>query len=86
MLGFVVVDDGIGADVGNGFAFLVDCSILGVDVSKVGAVVCVDVTVPSQGVVVVVDGDIRVLYDIRRSGAQIYNQIFRIWNCNISRC
>ena len=55
MLGFVVVDDGIGADVGNSFVFLVDRGILGVDVSKVGAVVGVDIAVPS----IVVDGDVR---------------------------
>ena len=46
MFGFVVVDDGVTADVGNGFVVLVDGGILGVDVGQVGAVVLVDVAVP----------------------------------------
>ena len=50
MFGFVVVDDGIIADIGYGFVFLVDGGVLGVDISKVGAVVGVDVAGP--GVVV----------------------------------
>ena len=54
MLGLVVVDDGIIADIGYGFVLLVDGGVLGVDVSKVGAVVGVDVAVPC----VVVDGDV----------------------------
>ena len=52
--GFVVVDDGRIGNVGYGFVFLVDRGVLGVDVSKVGAVVGVDITVPC----VVVDGDV----------------------------
>lgn len=54
MLGFVVVDDGVIADVGNGFVVLVDGGVLGVDVGQVGTVVLVDVAVPR----VVVDGDV----------------------------
>ena len=54
MLGFVVVDDGRIGNVGYGFVLLVDGGVLGVDVSKVGAVVSVDIAVPS----VVVDGNI----------------------------
>ena len=43
MLGFVVVDDGIVADIGDGVALVVDGRILGVNVGQVGAVVLVDV-------------------------------------------
>ena len=57
MLGFVIVDDGVVADIGDSFVFLVDGGVLRVDVSKVGAVVGVDVTVPC----VVVDGDVGLL-------------------------
>jgi len=46
LLGFVIVDDGVVADIGDSFVFLVDGGVLRVDVSKVGAVVGVDVTVP----------------------------------------
>ena len=53
MLGLVVVDDGRIGNVGYGFVLLVDGGVLGVNVSKVGAVVGVYVTVPC----VVVDGD-----------------------------
>ena len=59
MLGFVVVDDGIVADIGDGVALVVDGRILGVDIGQVGAVVLVDVAVPG----VVVDGDIGLLVD-----------------------
>ena len=62
MLGFVVVNDRGSADIGDSFVFLVDCGVLGVDVSKVGAVVSVDVAVPRLGVVIV-DGDIGLLID-----------------------
>ena len=62
MLGFVVVDDGRIGNVGYGFVLLVDGGVLGVDVSKVGAVVSVDVAVPRLGVVIV-DGDIGLLID-----------------------
>ena len=54
MLGFVVVNNGRIGNVGYGFVFLVDGGVLGVDVSKVGAVVGVDVAVPC----VVIDSDI----------------------------
>ena len=54
MFGLVVVDDGRIGNVGYSFVFLVNRGVLGVDVSKVGAVVGVDVAVPC----VVVDGDI----------------------------
>ena len=53
MFGFVVVDDGVIADVGNGFVVLVDGCVLGVDVGQIGAAVLVDVAVPD----VLVDGD-----------------------------
>ena len=59
MFGFVVVDDGVIADVGNGFVVFVDGSVLGVNVGQVGAVVLVDVAVPG----VVVDGDVVYLVD-----------------------
>ena len=59
MLGFVVVDDGVVADIGNCFVVFVDGRVLGVDVGQVGAVVLVDVAVPG----VVVDGDIGLLVD-----------------------
>ena len=54
MLGFVVVDDGIVADIGDGVALVVDGRILGVNVGQVGAVVLVDVAVPC----VVINGDV----------------------------
>ena len=54
MFGFVVVDDGVVANVGDRFVIFVDGSVLGVDVGQVGAVVLVDVTVPR----VVVDGNV----------------------------
>ena len=54
MFGFVVVDDRIVADVGNGFVVLVDGGVLGVDVGQIGAVVLVDVAVPC----VVINGDV----------------------------
>ena len=54
MFSLAVVDDGRIGNVGYGFVLLVDGGILGVDVSKVSAVVGVDVAVPC----VVVDGDI----------------------------
>lgn len=60
--GFVVVDDGRIGNVGYGFVLLVDGGVLGVDVSKVGAVVSVDVAVSRLGVVIV-DGDIGLLID-----------------------
>ena len=60
--GFVVVDDGRIRNIGYGFVLLVDGGVLGIDVSKVGAVVGVDVAVPRLGVVVV-DGDIGLLID-----------------------
>ena len=56
------VDDGRIGNVGYGFVLLVDGGVLGVDVSKVGAVVSVDVAVPRLGVVIV-DGDIGLLID-----------------------
>ena len=59
MLGFVVVDDGIVADIGDGFVVLVDGGVLRIDVGQVGAVVLVDVAVPG----VVVDGDVVCLVD-----------------------
>ena len=54
MLGFVIVDDGVVADIGDSFVFLVDGCVLGVNVGEVGAVVGIDVAVPC----VVVDGDV----------------------------
>ena len=63
MFGFVVVDDGVIADVGNGFVVLVNGSVLGVDVGQIGAVVLVDIAVPC----VVVDGDVGFLGIQRRS-------------------
>ena len=47
MFGFVVVDDGVIADVGNRLVVFVDGRILGVDIGQVGAVVLVDVAVPN---------------------------------------
>ena len=61
LLGFVVVDDGVIADVGNGFVVFVDGSVLGVNVGQVGAVVLVDVAVPD----VLVDGDVGLLFNSR---------------------
>ena len=61
MFGFVVVDDGVIADVGNGFVVFVDGCVLGVDVGQVGAVVLVNVAVPG----VVVDGDVGLLFNSR---------------------
>ena len=46
MLGFVIVDDGVVADIGDSFVFLVDGGVLGVDVGKVGAVIYIDIAVP----------------------------------------
>ena len=63
LFGFVVVDDGVIADVGNGFVVLVNGSVLGVDVGQIGAVVLVDIAVPC----VVVDGDVGFLGIQRRS-------------------
>ena len=60
--GFVVVDDGRIGNVGYSFVFLIDGGVLRVDVSEVGAVIGVDITVPRLGVVVV-DGDIGLLVD-----------------------
>ena len=60
MFCFVVVDDGVIADIGNGFVVFVDSGVLGVDVSEVGTVVGVDVAVPC----VVVDGDRIVVYNL----------------------
>ena len=57
LFGFVVVDDGVIADVGNSFVYLVDGGVLGVDVGKVGTVIYIDIAVPC----VVVDGDIVVI-------------------------
>ena len=62
MLGFVVVDDGIVADIGDGVALVVDGRILGVNVGQVGAVVLVDVAVPD----ILIDGDICFLTDLVR--------------------
>ena len=53
LFGFVVVDDGVIADICNGFVVFVDGSVLGVNVGQVGAVILVDVAVPD----VLVDGD-----------------------------
>ena len=63
LLGFVVVDDRIVADVGDRFVVFVDCGVLGVDVGQVGAVVLVDVAIPG----VVVNGDVGFLGIQRRS-------------------
>ena len=72
MFGFVVVDDGVIADVGNGFVVLVNGSVLGVNVGQVGAVVLVDVAVPG----VVVDGDVGLLFDRRFIGDNgYYNRV-----------
>ena len=68
MFGFVVVDDGVIADVGNGFVVFVDGSVLGVNVGQVGAVVLVDVAVPG----VVVDGDFVVVVYVGGSGDAVY--------------
>ena len=54
LFGLIIVDDGRIGNVCNGFVFLVDGCVLGVDVGEVGGVVGVDVAVPS----VVVDGDV----------------------------
>ena len=62
MFGFVVVDDGVIADVGNGFVVFVDGSVLGVNVGQVGAVVLVDVAVPD----ILIDGDICFLTNLVR--------------------
>ena len=78
MLGFVVVNDRGSADIGDSFVFLVDCGVLGVDVSKVGAVVGVDVAVPC----VVVDGDGGLLIYRDRCRTAIYNQIIGITRTN----
>ena len=71
MLGFVVVDDGVIADVGDRFVAFVDGGVLGVDVGQVGAVVLVDVAVPG----VVVNGDVGFLGIQRRS-----RLTFKIWH------
>ena len=47
LLCFAVIDDGIIANVGYCFVVLVDGGVLGIDISKVGAVVSVDVAVPN---------------------------------------
>ena len=69
MFGFVVVDDGVVADIGNRFVVFVDGRILGVDIGQVGAVVLVDVAVPR----VVVDGDFIVVIYVRGGGDTFYN-------------
>lgn len=61
--GFVVVDDGRIRNIGYRFVLLVDGGVLGVDVSKVGAVVGVDVTVPC----VIIDGDCVIVLNLRRA-------------------
>lgn len=74
--GFVVVDDGVIGNIGYGFVLLVDSGVLGVDVSKVGAVVGVDVTVPC----VVVDGNLIIVVDgcITKRLITYRNTIYRI--------
>ena len=64
LLGFVVVDDGVIADVGNGFVVFVNGGVLGVDVGQVGAVVYIDVTVPG----IVVDVVLGVGFNTRARG------------------
>ena len=72
MFGFVVVDDGVIADVGNGFVLLIDGGVLGVDVGQVGAVVLVDVAVPG----VVINSDVGLLFDRRFIGDNgYYNRV-----------
>ena len=68
MLGFVVVDDGIVANVGDRFVAFVDGSVLGVNVGQVGAVVLVDVAVPG----VVINSDVGLLFDRRFIGDNGY--------------
>ena len=67
MLGFVVVDDGIVADVGDRFVVFVDGRILGVDIGQIGAVVLVDIAVPR----VIVDGNVIGLVDGACGGGYI---------------
>ena len=69
MFGFVVVDDGVVADIGNRFVVFVDGRILGVDIGQVGAVVLVDVAVPR----VVVNCDFIVVIYVRGGGDTFYN-------------
>ena len=54
----IVVDNGVGTDVGYGFVFLVDGRVLGVDISEVIGVVYINVAIPC----VVVEGDAILFY------------------------
>ena len=72
MFGFVVVDDGVIADVGNGFVVFVDGSVLGVNVGQISAVVLVDVAIPG----VVINSDVGLLFDRRFIGNNgYYNRV-----------
>ena len=42
----IVVDDGVGADVGYGFVFLVDGGVLGIDVGEIIRVIYINVAIP----------------------------------------
>ena len=57
----IVVDDGVGTNVGNSVAIFIDCGVFGVDVCQIGAVVLIDVTVPC----IIVDCDFVVVIYIR---------------------
>lgn len=70
MLGFVVIDDGRIGNVGYGFVFLVDGGVLRINVSKVGAVVNVDIAVPC----VVVNSDVGLLIYNCRYGLNRHNR------------